>query len=74
MAYEWDTPEYRKKVAAKAKEIDKKDKLAAKAYRASKKKKSIDPIAHAHRMSKDSSNSMYKKSMAHLDSLVKKKK
>lgn len=33
-----------------------------------------DPIAHAHKMSKGSPMSMFKKSMAHLDKLTKKKK
>lgn len=39
-----------------------------------KKSKVKDPIAHAHKMSKDSPKTMYKKSMAHLNSLLNKKK
>lgn len=40
----------------------------------SNNRKKEDPIAHAHRMSKDSPNKMFKNSMAHLDRLLKKSK
>lgn len=39
-----------------------------------KKKTKKDPIAHAHKESSKSPNKMYKESMAHLHSLMNKKK